>query len=129
MLFALFFANVCFLDIVLDPKGPINPGIDGNCELESRIGPWYFLQSALRHASIERSQNNCDLATPAYIRKLYLPVARKRSTYTNVMHDKYSTCKQEHATCTCQIVAAQIADAGQLQANEARIRDQEPHGL
>ena len=72
-------------------------------------------------ASIERSQNNCDLATPAYIRKLYLPVATKHSTYTNVMHDKYSTCKHEHATCTCQIVTAQIADAGQLQDNEARI--------
>ena len=71
-------------------------------------------------ASIERSQNNCDLATPAYIRKLYLPVARKHSTYTNVMHDKYSTCKHEHATCTCQIVTAQIADAGQLQDNESR---------
>ena len=69
-------------------------------------------------ASIERSQNNCDLATPAYIRKLYLPVARKHSTYTNVMHDKYSTCKHERATCTCQIVSAQIAEAGQLQDNE-----------
>ena len=37
------------------------------------------------------------------------------------MHDKYSTCKHEHATCTCQIVTAQIADAGQLQDNEARL--------
>ena len=74
------------------------------------MGPLNFLQTALRYSSNERSQNNCDLATPAYIRKLYLPVARKHSTYTNVMHDKYSTCKHEHSTCPCQIVTAQIAE-------------------
>ena len=36
------------------------------------------------------------------------------------MHDMCSTCKHEHATCICQIAPAQIADAGQLQDNEAR---------
>ena len=34
-------------------------------------------------------------------------------------HDKNSTCIHEHSPCTCQIVTAQIADAGQLQDNEA----------
>ena len=36
------------------------------------------------------------------------------SCMTSTAHDKH-----EHATCTCQIVTAQIADAGQLQDNES----------